>query len=666
MATRSSSSRASARDAAVAALERGLLLRPVIVFAHRAVLAVLAIIAVHGGDRRARAQPPVAGPPAPTLRAAGAPTITYAGPVRRTTPADPREDGDRALAAGRFAEARARYEDALAIDPEDRHALREAGRAAHALRDFEAAASYLRRAAARTPTRDPELHYLLGEAWWALGKPALARQAHLRAKAELGEAPRARIEQLWLARILGRLGDRAAADALYEALITAAPADPEAALARVELHTAVADWDPAERAVRRFLAHAPRHARAREVLAWILEARGRLADEMRLRAALARDADRAEPVRDFGRALERAGDWAGALAAYRRATQLADGADDGELARALARLDQRMAVELGAGASARTDPSAHGLGGFTAMAVPFGRASHWTTGAWHELVSDGARDVYAGEVRGAVALRRGDALAIAGARLGVIDVEADPGQSTPRRTLLAPGAFGSLSSGRLARHLMIVVDGELASVWRETPRAVFEGGRVDAAAAHLYGTALGDRLIIDTGLQARRLRLTRDGGATPGASQLLGWAGADVVAWRDFTREARGQILDDDLLRPTFIADSVVVGYRHYELAGDSDAMFMARLPLADRASIDEVSLTLRKVLAGGRVTVEARGGIGRDWARELNLARGGVSLWLSPGARSRISLSFDLAKESVRAFEGERRTGWGTYHVDL
>ena len=85
-----------------------------------------------------------------------------------------------------------------------------------------------------------------------------------------------------------------------------------------------------------------------------------------------------------------------------------------------------MSIEVGAGAIARTDPSATGIGAFTGVAVPFGRASHWTVLALHELVSRNDRQVYAGEVGAALTLRDREAYAIFGAKLGALDVEEDP------------------------------------------------------------------------------------------------------------------------------------------------------------------------------------------------------------------------------------------------
>ena len=570
------------------------------------------------------------------------------------------DDADQALAAGHFDEALPLYQAALDRDPNDVRALRSGGRAAFALQNHELAAELLSRASALITTPDPELHYLLGEALWTLGRPALAREAHERTLREIGDA-QTRMEKLWVARIRMRFGDRAGADSIYEALIVDAPADPEPALAEAEMHAAAADWTGAERILRRLLDDVPQQSRALAILAWVLEGRGRFEDEMRLRKKLAKDEMSVETVRDYGRALERAGDWAGALAMYQRAARMPDADKDLELNRALERVDERMSTELAGGAEVRSDPTAIGLVGFAGLALPFGRASHWSVVSVHELARSGNRDVYTGQLRGAVVLRGDRSTAIVGGEISAIDVGADPDKMMAGRNLFAPGAFGSFRTD--AGPVALTLDGELGTLWRDTPRAVFEAGRSDALTTHFYLRTLADRLVFDTGVQTRRLRMSAED-ADPRALQLLGWAGADLRVWSDFSHEARGQILDDQLLHPTFAADSAVLSYRHYELFGDTDPMFAARMSLADRASIDELSMSLHKVF--GAVALEVHGGFGRDWVRQLYLGRGGAGLWIAPGRRSRLSLSFDLARESVNAYAGDRRTEWVNYHVDL
>lgn len=569
----------------------------------------------------------------------------------------------RAIEQGRFADARMMYERILATSPRDARSLRDAGRVAHALGEFQRAAELLSRADAEITTPDPELHYLLGEALWVLGSTVEARAIHEQARTELAALVTVRLHQLWLARIHGRLGEVAAADRIYDALIAVNPADEEASLAQVEMHANARNWAQAERAVRRFLGAVPGHRRGQEMLAWFAEAQGHLDGELHIRKEIAARADRAQSMSDYGRALERSGNWAGALAVYRKAQRL-PGADLNVTA-AVERMDRRMSPELAAGMAAKSDPSATSIAGYVGMAVPFGRSHHFSLGGWHELASHAGRQGYGGEVTGALVLQGRADRAIVGAKVGLYEfTSADLDAESHSR--LRPGAFGSAATKLLNNQIELTIDGELGSVWRETPRAVLEGGNVDSLTSHVFGVLLGHRLVIDTGFQLRRLRLEEQMDGSPQATQALVWAGADFALWTDFAHEASGQTLDDDLLRPTYLADSVVVAYRHYELWGETNPMFNDRMSLANRASIDEVSIIARKALARGRFAVSAQAGGGRDWVRELFLSRVGGSLWIAPSSRSRLSVSFDLAKESTRALSGERRSGWMTYHVDL
>lgn len=590
----------------------------------------------------------------------------FVGEPVHPTPSTPREDAAISLAVGHLDEALAFYQMAIERDGNDRVALRDGGRVAFALGKHAVAAALLERANALITTPDAELLYLLGEAQWTLGRSDEARATHQRALAILGSAPKQRSEKLWAARILSRLGDRSAADTIYAALTAVDPADAEVALARAEMHAAARDWAAAESAVRVLLAHAPHNKRASEMLAWVYEARGNLTDELATRKGLSGPDASAGDIRDYGRALERAGDWAAALATYRRAAKLPDGEHDLELARALERVEHRMSPELAAGAIGRSDPSSTGLGAFVGAALPFGHASHAAVTATHELVTSGSRNVQSSELSAAVVTRRADATAILGAKAGIVEAGNDA-TTMNTRSGFAPGAFASASSGLLVDHLTLAADVEAGGLWRETPRAVFEMGRSYSAAGHVYVSALGQRLVIDSGALVRQLRLIADQDQdVPRASQLLAWTGADLRVWSNFASQARGEILDDQLHHATFWADSAVVSYRHYESFGDTDPMFAARLALAERASIDELSFTLRKVLARGAFALEARGGFGRDWARELWLERGAVAIWFSPTSASRVSLALEIARESVEALVGERRLGSVNYHVDL
>jgi len=576
-----------------------------------------------------------------------------------------RADAERALAEGRFEIARTKFTTLLSFSPRDPRSLREAGRAAHALADFATAAELLARADAEIHTPDPELHYLLGEALWVLGRTAEARTTHERARAELAGPVTERMPKLWLARIHGRLGEFTAADRIYEALIATDAADEEASLAQVEMHANARRWGHAERATRRFLAAVPGHRRGQELLAWIAEAQGQLDGELALREHLARGSEHADAVRDYGRALERSGDWARALVIYRKASAMPGASLDATLSSAVERMDLRMSPEIAAGIAAKSDPGADSIAGYVGVAVPFGRAHHISLGGWHELAMKSGREGYGGELNAAVSLHGRTTHAIAGAKLGLYQF-ADTAPTAEDHSRMRPGAFGSAGTKLAGGAFQFGIDAELGSVWRETPRAVLEGGNVDSTTAHFYGVLLGHRLVTDTGAQVRRLRLDETMAGTPNATQALIWTGADLALWTNFASQATGESLDDDLLRPTYLADSVVVSYRHYELWGASNAMFDRRMSLADRASIDEVSFVARKAILDGRIALEARAGGGRDWIRALFLSRAGGALWIAPTSRSRLSISFDLAKESTRALTGERRSGWMTYHVDL
>jgi tetratricopeptide (TPR) repeat protein len=589
----------------------------------------------------------------------------YVGEPAQPTPSTPREDAAISFAVGHLDEALTFYQLAIARDRNDRIALRDGGRVAFALGKHAVAAALLDRADALITAPDAELLYLLGEAQWTLGRSDEARATHQRALAILGLAPKQRSEKLWAARIRSRLGDRAAADTIYAALTAVDPADAEVALARAEMHAAARDWPAAERAVRGLIAHAPHNKRANEMLAWVYEARGNLTDELATRKQLSGPDATAGDIRDYGRALERAGDWTAALATYRRAAKLPDGEHDLELARALERVEHRMSPEVAAGAIGRSDPSSTGLGAFVGAALPFGHASHAAVIASYELATSGSRNVQSIELSAAVVTRRANVTAILGAKAGIVDAGNDA-ITMNTRSVFAPGAFASAGSGLLLDHVTLAADVEAGGLWRETPRAVFEAGRSYSAAGHVYVSALRQRLVIDSGALVRQLRLIADDQDVPRASQLLAWTGADLRVWSNFASQARGEILDDQLQRATFSADSAVVSYRHYESFGDTDPMFAARLALAERASIDELSVTLRKVLARGAFALEARGGFGRDWARELWLERAAVAIWFSPTSASRVSLALEIARESVAALVGERRLGVVNYHADL
>lgn len=573
-----------------------------------------------------------------------------------------------ALATGDFAGARLLYEKLSDLDGTDAHAVREAARAAAAIGDFEYAAYALGRADSLAGhARDPELHYLRGEALYALGDRRQARREHDLVERELAAVAPTRQSQLWLGRVYARRGDLARADAVYRGLTPAAdqPVDVEVTLNRAEAHLMNRDWTGARQILEAMLARLPDHQRARDMLAWALEATGRIDDELALRETIARHQATSRQLFDYGRALERSGDYASALSAYQSATRLAGDSDDPELAGAVRRMAQRTAMELAAAVLGRSDPQTSSLGEQVGFTAPFGRAHHIALGAWHEHMTADLvpREGSAGEAWTALVVHRRVIEAVVGGKLGYVDQRARDGSTTSH----ASWAGFASARGQPARHLKFALDGELDALWRETPLTLLEGGHVTGATANLYGLALDDRVIANAGAQRRRLELTGvAGGRAPITSQSLGWAGFDVVAWVDHAHALEGGVLDDGMLWPTQLTDSLVVSYRHYELRSDAEPEFMARISMVPRASIDEGSLVARKVMAGDRIGVELRGGLGWDRARDVATSHAGASLLATPTRSSRISLTVDVGAESPHGFQWQGRTGWVSYHADL
>jgi tetratricopeptide (TPR) repeat protein len=578
------------------------------------------------------------------------------------------QEASDALARGDLEYARHIYQLLLKIDDGDAHAHREIGRTSHALGAFELAVEHLRRAdLLARGARDPELHYLLGEALYALGREIEAREAHAAALADIGTRPEGRMETLWLARIHARRGEVERSDELYRSLrpYSGAP-DAELELSRAEAHIFAGDWAGAEDILRAFLDRVNDHRRATDMLAWVLEAQGKITEETAVRARTAHQAGGFRTVFDHARALERAHDLRGALHAYQEARAIDPDGTAG-LDESIDRMRYRLATELAAGAVLRSDPT--------------GSATEWRAGA---AVTLGSR--HALNVRGSYESATGripvTEAELASGGLGLLvgrgydvtaAIEVDVTHHSISRSQLGQVERSSgfdLGSGAEvrsapARAIQVHAQAELNMPWREAANTIREGGRVDGLTAHLYALPLGNRLIIDAGGQVRRLTVrSLDEEDEPSARQSLLFAGADVVLWHDPTSTARGEILDEDLLWPTYLAESLVLSYRHYEVYSDGD--LDGRIGLVERARIDEVSATGRYALPGGALALEARGGVGYDWGRELRMWRGGGAVLLTPWMFARLSLSYDVATESTTGLTGRRHAGWATIHVDL
>jgi tetratricopeptide (TPR) repeat protein len=588
-----------------------------------------------------------------------------------------RTEADATLSSGDFARARREFERILAIAPNDAAAQRDAGRAAQAAGEFEYSAEALERAHHfEGHKRDPELHYLRGEALFVLGRTDEARREHRIAELEIGDFPTDRMERLWLARIYARRGFYVRADSIYDRMWPEAPAfDAEVGLNQADAHVMNEDWDGSIHVLGRYLSRDPANVRAREMLAWALEVKGDLDAELAVRQGLSVDAPTSGNLNDYGRALERAADYPGARDEY--ADALRAGAKDpaGTIATSALRMRLRMTPELAGSFSARSDSQADALRLQAGLALPFGQRHAVSMVAWRDE-SRGGFPSASGSVSGlgaAVQLAaRGGASLVAGGdiRYGSAHVSGNTaaGGSVPtsdRQTWRA-GVQGE-GDAMLGSHVQVNVHGDYDEQWAESPITIQEGGTADAVTAHVFVFPRNRRLLLDAGTQLRRLTLApRVGDAEPHASQALFFVGGDVLLWNSPLRLLRGEFVDDRMLRRTYLNDAGILSYRHYQLYSDSDPTFTSRIALAPRASIDNLSLVFRKVLAHGRVGVDLRGGGGYDNERQRTLSQAGVSLLIAPTWSSRISISYDMSRETATGLSGTLHTGWVTYHADL
>jgi len=219
----------------------------------------------------------------------------------------------------------------------------------------------------------------------------------------------------------------------------------------------------------------------------------------------------------------------------------------------------------------------------------------------------------------------------------------------------------------LGKNMQFNVHADYDEQWAESPITIQEGGTTDGVTAHFFLFPRNRRLLLDAGKQLRRLTLApRVGNAEPHAEQALFFAGGDLVLWNSPLQILRGEFVDERMLRRTYLNDAGVLSYRHYQLFTDSDPTFQSRVALAPRASIDNLSAVIRKVLAQGRVGIDLRGGGGYDNERHRTLSQAGLSLVIAPTWSSRIALSYDMSHETATGLSGTLHTGWVTYHADL
>lgn len=567
------------------------------------------------------------------------------------------DEAHAALAKGNYPRAWHFFWRLVQIDPYDTRALRECGRIAHAMGKFPHAVETLGRVDELNGHQaDPELHYLRGEALLVLGNKAEAEREFRQAERELGPAPQERRQVIWLARMAALRGNLRRSLALYQPLLDEAADDAahaEITIQMVEAHILSKGWAEAERLLRDFLAEQPDHARAKEMLAWVLDSRGHLDEALAMRAVFAEEwTDHPRKTVEYAQALERAYDYPQALARYRHARWL--GVD--EVGDDVARLERRLAPELGGGLSLRDDPSGEVQGWVVGASLPLGGRYRIALTGSQEATSGGVTmNELTSKAASAMVIRQGR-------RGGVAALGATVHQSDLDTTV---GGTGVLNTSA-ARRLQLQLRGDMNLPWRESSSTIREDGAFDAASAQAYYAPWSRKLLFSVGAQARRLTLDASAmGEGTSAYQVLGIGGADLIIRQDHDRTARGEIFDNEMLLPRTLASSTVLSLRHYEMA--SQDPFGARLVLVERSTIEEVSAVTRHVLdRKGKLAAELRGGIGYDWIRDVQLWRAGASALLSATASSRLTLDYDVASESRTGLVGRRHIGQMVLHVDL
>jgi tetratricopeptide (TPR) repeat protein len=593
-----------------------------------------------------------------------------------------RQHATETLSHGDFDRARREFEKVLAISPEDGPAERDAARAAQAAGEFEYAVEALERAHHfEHHTADPELHYLRGEALYTLGRDPEAEREHRICELEIALKPAGRMEKLWLARIYARRGYVVLADRVYESLLPPPPAhDTEVALNQADAHLLNKDWTGGARVLRRYLALDPKSVRGREMLAWALEAGEDLDGEIDVRRSLVEDQPTQANERDYGRALERAGNFRAARDAYGGALAAGGtaGAPDATLVTSYDRMLFRTTPEVTGGAELRADPQAWAWRLQTGAALPFGTRHHVAALAWHDESDDRHANQVVGAnvlsesgtvtgfgVYGVLAARRG-AWVLGGADGRVTSMRGSDSQGS---VLLGP-LWHVRAGGQVETNVPLFgfsevnVHADLNEQWNEAPVTVEKGGDQTGALAHVFLFPQSRWVLADIGAAGRRLSLTPIAGPVPTANQFLYWGGIDFNLWAASGRIVRGESLDEKMVRRTYLNDAGVLALRHYELYTHASPNFS--IALAPRESVNNGTLIIRKVLAGGRVGFDLHGGAGYDNARDHFLAQGGGSVVVAATWSTRLLASYDIARDTATGLTGTLQIAWLTLHADL
>jgi tetratricopeptide (TPR) repeat protein len=595
-----------------------------------------------------------------------------------------RREASETLLRGEFDRARREFEQVLRLLPGDAGAQRDAARAAQAAGEFEYAAEALERAHHfGDHKRDPEVHYLRGEALFTLDRAEEARREHRIAELEIGPDPETRIEKLWLARIYARRVWLVQADRLYESMWPPAPQkDGEVALSEADGHLMNQDWQGGENVLRRYLDRDPKSVRGREMLAWALEAQAKLDGELVVRQSLAEDEPSAANRRDYGRALERAADYGAARDQYgaAMAASTAPTADDA-LVDSYNRMRYRMTPELAAGVQVRSDPQALAWHAQAGAALPFGTRHQLSMLMWHDDATDWRANLVNSNgnstLRGSGTVTGAGLALVAGLRSGAslfasTDARASSTSASDSHGVVYRSSqhFEMGASAEVDVPLYGILDvnlhGDFNEEWADAPVTIHEGGTMTGLTGHVFLFPTSRIVLVDTGAQVRRVSIDSlvPGTASPTAQQTLLFAGVDFNLWAAPAHIVRGEVLDDRMARRTYLNDAGVLAYRHYELFTDLEPTF--RIGLAPRASADNATLAIRKALPGGRAGFDIHGGGGYDNQRHRVLTQAGGALVLAFNWWSRLVVSYDMARETASGLPGTLQIGWLTYHADI
>jgi hypothetical protein len=87
---------------------------------------------------------------------------------------------------------------------------------------------------------------------------------------------------------------------------------------------------------------------------------------------------------------------------------------------------------------------------------------------------------------------------------------------------------------------------------------------------------------------------------------------------------------------------------------------------LTDEAATHVGSAVVRKVILDGRLGIDGRGALGYDTKNDVTLYSGSAAIVVTPSWSTRLSISYDVTKETASGFGGTRHAGWMSFHADI